>query len=86
MTNKPQRFMITFRDPLTDKPCVKWFKNFVNARRYIRSLASNVPYSITLDDEYTFRGTYYVFSDVFIEMPKFGRVEIDGGTLDDKDI
>ena len=80
-----KRIMITFKDPLTNSPCVRWFCNLVNARKYIRSLSYNVPYKITVDEDYNFRGAYFVLEDVFIEHPKFGKVEIDGGVYD-KDI
>ena len=77
-----KKIMITFRDPLTGSPCVRWFINLVNARKFIRSLSFNVPYKITVDEDYEFRGSYFVLDDIFIEFPKFGKVEIDGGVYD----
>lgn len=81
-----KRIMFTYRDPLTNAPCVRWFRNIVSGRKYIRSLCFTVPYKVTIDDDNEFRGCYEIIEDTFIEHPKFGRVEIDGEVYDDKNI
>lgn len=67
MTEKTQRIMLTFRDPLSNSVQIKWFKSLYNLRRFIRSLCFDVPYKITVSSDNEWRGSYHFVSDIFTE-------------------
>lgn len=78
-----KRIMFTYRDPLTNSPCVRWFRNLISGRKFIRSLCFTVPYKVTVDDSNEFRGCYDFILDRFIEHSKAGRIEIYGEEYND---
>ena len=84
MIEKPQRIMLTYRDPLSNAVQVRWFRSLYNLRKFIKSLCFDVPYKINTSSDNEWRGSYHFVSDIFTEYNEIdGLYEFDGCSFDE---